>query len=43
VLHQTFGSRVIGLQIGRSGDGMTHAWWPVKGGACTSTISDEPV
>jgi len=32
VLHETFGPRVIGLQIGRSGDGMTNAWRPVKGG-----------
>jgi hypothetical protein len=32
VLYETFGSRVIGLQIGRSGDGMTPAWWQVKGG-----------
>jgi hypothetical protein len=32
ILYETFGSRVIGLQIGRFGDGMTHQWRPVKGG-----------
>jgi hypothetical protein len=30
VLHQTFGSRVIGLQIGRSGDGLTCEQRPVN-------------
>jgi hypothetical protein len=32
VLHQTFGSRVIGLQISRHGDGMTFERRPVKHG-----------
>lgn len=32
VLHETFGSRVIGLQIARHGDGMTLERRPVKGG-----------
>jgi len=30
VLFDTFGVRVIGLQITRSGDGMTFERWPVK-------------
>jgi hypothetical protein len=32
VLHETFGSRVIGLQISRYGDGTTFERRPVKGG-----------
>jgi len=33
VLHETFGPRVIGVQISRGGDGMTCQWRPVKHGA----------
>jgi hypothetical protein len=33
VLHETFGPRVIGLHISRSGDGMTFQRRPVKHGA----------
>jgi hypothetical protein len=32
VLHETFGPRVIGLQISRHGDGMNTEWRPVKDG-----------
>ena len=32
VLYETFGQRVIGLHIGRSGDGMNPAWRQVKHG-----------
>ena len=32
VLYETFGPRVIRLQISRYGNGMTHQWWPVKQG-----------
>ena len=32
VLFETFGPRVIGLQISRHGDGMTCERWPVKNG-----------
>jgi len=32
VLHETFGTRVIGLQISRHGDGMNTEWRPVKDG-----------
>lgn len=32
VLHDMFGPRVIGLQIGRSGDGMDTQWRPTKNG-----------
>ena len=33
VLCETFGPRVIGLGIGRNGNGMDCEWWPVKHGA----------
>jgi hypothetical protein len=33
VLHENFGSRVIGLQISRHGDGMTFERRPIKHGA----------
>jgi hypothetical protein len=33
VLHQTFGPRVVGLQISRSGDGMQAERRPVQGGS----------
>jgi hypothetical protein len=33
VLYETFGRRVIGLQITRHGDGINGEWWPVKSGA----------
>jgi hypothetical protein len=43
VLHETFGPRVIGLQISRNGDGMNVEWRPVKRGRCRSTPLAGPI
>jgi hypothetical protein len=43
VLYETFGPRVIGLQITRYGEGMTFERRPVKNGLCWSTPSAGPI